>query len=113
MKHIFKILLLSLLFFSYCSDENRDEENFNAIYLSPGPCCSNIELLDSTMVYSPLVGYEEFILNAINISEFNKDLQDGDSITIKYSFSADNNSCFIICNRHLGIPIELISLEKN
>ena len=82
-------------------------------FLQPGPCCSNMQLINQEAVFSELVGYSETILAAININDFNAlGIEDGDFLKIEYIFSAEIFPCDIICNRHHGIPIEVISIQK-
>ena len=106
------IILLLLLALLSCNKMDNEEQFVTVKYLDPGPCCSNMELINQEEIYSELVGYSETILAATNIIEFwALDLQNGDLLSIQFDFTTERNPCNIDCNRHHGIPIELIAVK--
>ena len=105
------IMALTMFFFTSCDSKNK--MSANVIFLDPGPCCSNMEIINDEPIYSDLAGYSETILAAININDFaNLELKDKDALRIEFEFTLELLPCEIICNRAHGIPINLISVEK-
>ena len=106
-------MVFSMFTFYSCNDDSDHIMDPNVIFLDPGPCCSNMELINGEPIYSLLAGYSETILAAINIDDFsNLGIEDKDSLYIEFEFSAEEFPCEIICNRQHGIPIKLTSVEK-
>lgn len=106
-------IICFLIFFSFVGCQDESELNVTVQYLDPGPCCSNMELINQDPVYSDLVGYSETLLAAVNIDEF-RDLvlKDGDLLKIQFVFTNDQLPCDFICNRQNGIPIKILYVEK-
>jgi len=102
------VFTITLLLVTSCN-LFQSEELANAVYLEPGPCCSNMELIGDA-VFSDVVGYSETILFAVNFEETLLDLVDGDSLYIEFDFSDEEVPCTVICNRENAIPIELTVL---
>ena len=107
------IAFLILICFISCQDDTNKKINYEVVFLDPGPCCSNMEIVNLEPIYSEIAGYSETILAAVNLTDFsNLELEDGDLLTIEFDFSAELFPCEIICNRYSGIPIKLTSVKK-
>lgn len=112
MKLILVFFTVSIFLLEGCTSVSEANSSPNAVYLDPGPCCSNMELTGDE-IFSDVVGYSETILSAINLENFDDlNLVNGDSIFIEFDFSEEFISCSDVCNRFNGIPIELTSVEK-
>lgn len=113
-------LLFLVSFFLLFSCDKKDITDSNSVndstvyFLQPeGPCCSNIQIINQEPVFSHLAGYSESILFAVNMEDFSSlEISPNDSLKIQYLFSSADVSCKVICDRHNGIPIELLSIEK-
>jgi hypothetical protein len=106
-------IICFLIFFSFIGCQDESELNITVQYLDPGPCCSNMELINQEPIYSDLVGYSETLLAAVNINELTDlVLEDGDLLKIQFVFTNEQLPCNIICNRQHGIPINILSAEK-
>jgi len=102
-----------LIVFSFIGCQDESELNITVHYLDPGPCCSNMELINQEPIYSDLAGYSETLLAAVNINEFTDlALEDGDLLKIQFVFTNEQLPCNIICNRQHGIPIKILYAEE-
>lgn len=118
MKNFVLLFLGSVFSFISCQQEHTNESNKNISatvqFLNPGPCCSNMELINQESVFSDLVGYSETILAAVNMDDFSDlGINNNDFLEIQYNFSSDEFlPCNFTCNRQNGIPIKVISIQK-
>ena len=83
--------------------------------LADGTCCSNLHVLDGSTVFSPLENREDDFLAGVNMESFIQDLNlnVGDELRITFEFTETLfPNCVIICNRHNGLRIEVLSVEK-
>lgn len=115
---ILSIILLSaiiLLTSTGCSDKETviNPIKIDVRYIEQ-ICCGNMIILDNFLLESNCELYQDSLLRAINIDDFEipANNQFGDIITIEFRLiEACEASCEITCNRFNGIPIEIIKVE--
>ena len=117
-KSIFSIILLSAIILftcTGCSDKETaiSPDKIDVRYIEQ-ICCGNMMTLDNFLLNSNCKLYQDSLLRAINIDDFEipTNNQFGDIITIEFRLvEACEASCEITCNRFNGIPIEIIKVE--
>jgi hypothetical protein len=78
-------------------------------------CCGNMMTLDNFLIYSNCNLYNDSLLRATNIDNFEipQNYQFGDTLSIAFKLTEFcEASCELTCNRYNGIPIELIQVEE-
>ena len=120
MKTISVFFKIAFLFF-LCASCEDDAQNDVAHGLSlvevqyvEQTCCGNMIITNNTEIVSNCVAYQDSLLMAINLEDFNipQNYQFGDILTIEFNLMPEvcEANCDITCNRYNGIPVEITNV---
>jgi hypothetical protein len=111
---ILTTIILTLIMTSCNDDDSQNETNKIEVKFIEQICCGNLMTLNNVLVNSSNEGYKDSLLAPINFNKFAvfPSVQIGDIVTIEYELAENYIECEIMCNRHNGIPIKLITVEN-
>jgi len=113
---IMSATILVLIIITSCNnDDTQNQKKEIQVKFIEQICCGNLMTLNNVLIGSRYDAYKDSLLYSTNFGDFPifQSLQLEDIITIEYELTeSSEGDCEIMCNRHNGIPIKLLKVEK-
>jgi hypothetical protein len=114
---IYLLLIIPLLITCQKSSDTNPDLNFRYI---DDFCCGNLMIMNGETIENYSANWRDSLTYGVNLEDYvsSQNLDFGDELLIEYEVLTSPLSddveidCSVICNRHSGIPIRIISLEK-